>query len=112
MNIGERLKYARQSRKMTQNTLAELIGVSRGVITNIELGKVKAPQPIVITALCDALLIGPEWLVHGKGEMEVHAGSAGNKTKMPDDLYKAIERLSRKEQVMLLNIIKLIRPEY
>ena len=36
MGIGARLKQARSSKGYTQNSLADAIGVSRGVITNIE----------------------------------------------------------------------------
>lgn len=109
MNIGQRLKYARRSRKMTQNDLAERIGVSRGVITNIELEKVEAPQPIVITALCNALMIEPDWLMYGKGEMEVQTKSSENRAEVSNDLYSAIENLTNEEQILLLNVIKLIR---
>lgn len=109
MNIGQRLKYARRCRKMTQNDLAERIGVSRGVITNIELEKIGSPQPIVITALCNALMIETDWLLHGKGEMDAQRKSAGGKAEMSGELYKAIEDMTTEEQELLLNIIKLIR---
>lgn len=38
MTIGERLKIARKARGYTQDSLAEALGMSRGVITNIEYG--------------------------------------------------------------------------
>ena len=44
MTISERLKYVRKMRGFTQESLAAAIGASRGVITNIEYGKVE-PQP-------------------------------------------------------------------
>ena len=33
--LGERLKYARKKNGYTQDSLAEIIGVSRGVIFNL-----------------------------------------------------------------------------
>ena len=46
MTISERLKYVRKMRGFTQESLAASIGASRGVINNIEYGKV-GPQPFV-----------------------------------------------------------------
>ena len=37
--LGERLNYARKNRGFTQDSLAESIGVSRGVIFNLEKNK-------------------------------------------------------------------------
>ena len=48
--ISERLKYVRKMRGFTQESLAAAIGASRGVITNIEYGKVE-PQPVSYTHL-------------------------------------------------------------
>lgn len=109
MNVGQRLKYARRCRKMTQSELAESIGVSRGVITNIELNKVEAPQSIVTTALCRALRIDSDWLIYGEGDMDVQMGKAAEDSDMSKDLYNAIDNLTAEEQVLLLQIIRLIR---
>ena len=40
LSIGLRLKEARKARGMSQELLAEKIGASRGVVTNIEHDKV------------------------------------------------------------------------
>lgn len=69
MTISERLKYVRKMRGFTQESLAAAIGASRGVITNIEYGKVE-PQPLVIRAICETLHINEQWLINGKGAME------------------------------------------
>lgn len=109
MNIGERLKYARRCRKLTQGELAECIGVSRGVITNIELNKVDSPQMIVTTALCKVLKIKPEWLIYGEGDMDVQMNIATEHSDMSKELYDAIDGLTAEEQTLLLQIIRLIR---
>lgn len=109
MNIGQRLKYARRCRKMTQAELAEGIGVSRGVITNIEFDKVKAPQPIVTTAICKVLRIEPDWLLYGEGDMDAHFGKTAEEADMVKEINKRIEKLTTEEQVLLLQIIQLIR---
>lgn len=109
MNIGKRLKDARRRRKITQSELAEQIGVSRGVITNIELDKVKIPQPIVTKAICNALRISPDWLLDGKGDMDVRMGSMVMDSDMTEELSGAIDDLMTDEQALLLQIIQLMR---
>lgn len=108
MNIGERLKYARKYRKMSQDELSGRIGVSRGVITNIELNKVKSPQQIVITAICRVLQIRQEWLLDGEGEMECMSDTAGTSVS-PEDLYHEIGLLTEGEMQLLLDVIRLIK---
>ncbi len=60
--LGERLKYTRKKHGYTQDSLAEIIGVSRGVIFNLEKNKTE-PQSIVINAICQTLKINKNWLV-------------------------------------------------
>ena len=69
MGIGARLKQARSSKGYTQNSLADAIGVSRGVITNIEHEK-SEPQMLVIRGICYELGINSSWLLQGEGPME------------------------------------------
>lgn len=109
MSIGQRLKYARRCRKMTQSELSEAIGVSRGVITNIELNKVEVPQSIVTTALCRALKIDPDWLIYGEGDMDVQMHKVAEASDMSKELCNAIDNLTTEEQLLLMQIIQLIR---
>ena len=52
--LGGRLCYARRKNGYTQESLAEAIGVSRGVIYNLEKNKTQ-PQRIVVNAICEEL---------------------------------------------------------
>ena len=75
--LGERLNYARKQKGYTQDSLAQTIGVSRGVIFNLEKNKTE-PQAIVINAVCQILKINKEWLTDGTGDME-----SGNSMILP-----------------------------
>ena len=70
MSIATRLRQARKSRGFTQDSLAKALGVSRGVIANIEYEKAE-PQTIVIHAICECLQISKNWLLSGEGNMNV-----------------------------------------
>ena len=104
MAIGKRLKLARKSKGITQDKLAELIGTSRGVISNLELNRTESQQPVIINAICSVLEINPDWLMTGDGEM--------NKPNSPKSDYVLNEindiakTLSEKEQLYILDLIK------
>lgn len=105
--LGERLTYARKYNRHTQESLAESIGVSRGVIYNIEKGKRKDDgQDIVINAICKELKINKDWLVSGTGEMEDNSLKSA---KVLDELYEVAKELSIEEQLFLLDMVKSLK---
>lgn len=104
LTISERLKKARKSRGITQDELAKMIGSSRGVITNIELGKITKPQPLILNALCTALEINSDWLLHGTGDMD-NIDSIKS-AKILSEIYSISKELSEDEQLYVLDLIK------
>lgn len=105
MSIGKRLKEARKARGISQDMLAEKIGASRGVITNIELDKVDDPQAMVINAICNALNINREWLTDGVGSMEIDKTDA-HRAKILSEIYSRVQELSEEEQLFILDMVK------
>lgn len=97
MGIGERLKEARKSFNISQDNLADKIGVSRGVITNIEHEKTE-PTLLVVNAICDVLNVSKEWLLNGTGEMCILS-------KEDDELMKAIAEISLSDNEKLKRIV-------
>jgi transcriptional regulator with XRE-family HTH domain len=104
MGIGNRLRLARKSRGFTQDSLANSLGVSRGVITNIEYEKTQ-PQLLVIRAICDLLCINEEWLIHGSGEMEKNQ-DIEKSARILSDIYQSAKELSEEELDYILDMIK------
>lgn len=105
--LGERLKYARKNKGFTQDSLAETIGVSRGVIFNIEKNKTE-PQIIVLNAICQVLNIKKEWLTDGTGPM-ADTNKSCQSAKTLAELYDVIKDLSEEEQLYLLDTIKALK---
>jgi len=105
--LGERLKFARKSKGFTQSALADTIGVSRGVIFNLEKDKTE-PQIIVINAICQTLNINKEWLVDEIGDME-STSSAYRSAKILAELYDVAKDLSEEEQLYLIDTIKALK---
>lgn len=104
MTIAARLKQARKSRGFTQDALANAIGVSRGVISNIEYEKAQ-PQPLVIHAICELLQINEKWLLSGEGQMEF-GPDPQKSTRLLLEIYNSAKLLSNAEQDYILDMIK------
>lgn len=62
--IGERVYNKRKKQKLSQAELAEKIGVSVQMISNLECGK-KAIRPDNIVKVCEALNISTDYLLTG-----------------------------------------------
>ncbi|WP_341273863.1 helix-turn-helix transcriptional regulator [Clostridium beijerinckii] len=110
LTLGERLKTARKFRGLTQDALANKIGTSRGVITNIEHNKIEMPQSLIINALCDALKIDQEWLIKGIGQME--SSESIKSSKVLSEIYSLAKELSNEEQLYILDVIKTYRNHF
>lgn len=104
MGIGARLKQARSLKGYTQTSLADAIGVSRGVITNIEHEKAE-PQQLVIREICYVLGINKSWLLDGDSPMD--AGENEKKSvRLLAEIYHSATLLSEAEQDYILDMIK------
>ena len=66
MTLAVRLKKARLSKKITQEELAETVGIKQQAVQRIEAGKVKSTSYVV--QLAKALEVTPEWLALGEVE--------------------------------------------
>jgi len=108
MSIGERLKAARKKRGISQDELAKSIGVSRGVITNIEYDKVNTPQLIILEAMVQKLKIRKEWLIEGQGDMDNNSDVLQS-AKTLAELYEVAKDLSEDEQLYLLDVIEAMK---
>jgi len=51
LKIGERIKYVRESLNLSQSKFGETMGVSRDVISNVELGRVE-PKEYILRLIC------------------------------------------------------------
>lgn len=68
MNYGERLKYARKLRGLSQYELSDKSGVSQQAISSME--SCKRGVSGATFSLASSLSVDPEWLALGKGEPE------------------------------------------
>ena len=89
MNIGEKIKYARKAKGLTQEELGKLVGVQKAAIGKYENGRVVNIKRSVLKKLANALDIRPSELIfeaNPKSSAELHA-----KILMDNDVMDMIE---------------------
>ncbi|MBE5767787.1 MAG: helix-turn-helix transcriptional regulator [Clostridiales bacterium] len=62
--MGQRIMARRKALRMTQEELAEKLGVSTQMISNLELGK-KAIRPDNLARVCEALELSADFVLTG-----------------------------------------------
>lgn len=62
--MGQRIMIRRKSLRMTQEELAEKLGVSTQMISNLELGK-KAIRPENLIKVCSVLELSADFILNG-----------------------------------------------
>lgn len=68
MEIGERIKKLRQDKHLTQQRLADIIGIKQNSIALLESGK-RNPSDQTILSICREFHVNETWLRTGEGEM-------------------------------------------
>lgn len=68
LTLGERVRYVRESRQLTQKQLAKMIGVSQQHVDKVERNIIKRPKNIADYARI--LDVPVEWLQFGKPELD------------------------------------------
>ncbi|MEW9700393.1 helix-turn-helix domain-containing protein [Paenibacillus sp. SI8] len=85
--IGQRIKYLRDSFKLSQQQVAEKTGISRGNISNYEKDRV-SPAADTIIAICAYFHVSADWLLTGKETVTEDPGTreslAGNTADVID----------------------------
>lgn len=69
--LGQRIRYLRLKRKLSQKALAKAAGVSVYRIRFLESGKIREADALVFSALCQALDVEMEVLTNLSGEFSM-----------------------------------------
>jgi len=75
---NERVRILRKKLSFSQKEFGGKLGVTRSVISNIELNKV-VPKDIFIKHVCEVFNVNENWLVSGDGDI-FKIGTQPNKT--------------------------------
>ena len=91
--MGQRIMLRRKTLWMTQEELAEKLGVSTQMISNLELGK-KAIRPENLARLCSELNLSADFVLTG----------ANTRTAV-DSVAEKLSQLSEEELQLVSNLV-------
>ncbi len=94
--IGSRLREARNMVKLTQEQLAEKVGIGTTYISDIERGA-KFPSLSLFIKIVDALGVSSDFILRG----EIEAG----KNCVYDDITKKLDGLTPKQRLGVADLI-------
>lgn len=93
MDIGDKLRKARQSLGQTQEQVAEAVGVSRQTVSNWETGR-SLPDVLSVIRLSDLYGVSLDQLLKGDDTMLHHIEESTNTVKSRQRLARLLEVLS------------------
>lgn len=98
--MNERLKQLRKALHLTQQEMADRLGIKRGTIANYEIGR-NQPIDAVITLICKEFGVNEVWLRTGEG------GEENMFTKVSDDDHFSLSmgKLSATDNKLLQNAL-------
>ncbi len=94
IEMGKRIATRRKELKLTQDTLAEKVGVSLQTISCVELGK-KAIRPCNLIRLCSVLQTSTDYILTGT-----------KNTQEMSTINKQISQLSNEEYQLVENLVR------
>ena len=97
--IGQRIKEIRTSKKLTQESLANITGVNVSHISNIETNKVKVSLTLLVQ-ICNALDITIDYLLENEYDDPVSV--------VEKELVHVIRSMQKEKQETLLRIAKVL----
>ena len=105
MTFGDKIKSARIAKKLTQQKLAEIIGVKHNSVSDWENDKSK-PDMDTIELICGALDITPSYIMGTKSDEE-YGNIVGNLMSEPDmlDMIEEYKLLSDNDKKAIRQII-------
>lgn len=103
MTLGERIKKLRKELDLTQQKLADRLGVKQNTIALIESGKRNTSDQLLFS-VCREFNVSEEWLRNGEGEMK-----APGPEQSVDELIQE-HGLDNLDRQIILEFIKL-KPE-
>ena len=95
MEMGTRLRIAREAKDWSQSELARRAGVDQTTISSLELKKSTVSRADVLFMLADALQVSPRWLATGVGPM----------APMPTDSADALPELTAEQRAAVQALI-------
>ena len=98
--IGQRIRKYRKANTLSQEQLAEKVGISTTHMSHIETGNTKLSLPVLVD-IAEVLSVQCDALLYDKPQI--------NKTSMTDDIINLLSSCSPNNMYILLDVIKTVK---
>lgn len=92
VQIGIRVKQAREAAGLTQDRLAELLDVTPQYLSGVERGVVGLSVPILMN-LCSVLLVASDYILTGDTEYSDVTGVTARLSRLPVEHIRNVEEI-------------------
>ena len=92
VQIGARVKQAREAAGLTQERLAELVDVTAQFLSGVERGAVGLSVPVLMR-LCSVLLVSSDFILTGEVEPSDVLGVTTRLSRLPAEHIKNVEEI-------------------
>lgn len=99
--MNERIKQLRKALNLTQQELADKIGVKRSTVSLYEMGR-NEPIDAIINIICEKLNVSEAWLRTGEGEMLVQKSDEQELMELFADVAAEVDDSFRRRFVRAL----------
>ena len=106
MNLTIRILRSRKEKKLSQQALADLIGVSRSALAQWET-QMSSPSLENLRKMAEVLDVSFEWLATGRGDQYLTApGDSISDTDVDYEIMRSLSQVDVKKKRAILNILK------
>lgn len=106
MNLTTRILRSRKEKKLSQQALADLIGVSRSALAQWETN-MSSPSLENLRKMAELLEVSFEWLATGRGNQYLHSPSDTIcDTEVDGEIINQLHRMNLKKKRAILNVLR------
>ncbi len=106
MNLTTRILRSRKEKKLSQQALADLIGVSRSALAQWET-EMSSPSLENLRKMAEILNISFEWLATGRGNQNLTPmADTICDTKVDGEIINQLNRMSTKKKRAILSVMR------
>ncbi len=106
MNLTTRILRSRKEKRLSQQALADLIGVSRSALAQWET-EMSSPSLENLRKMAELLEVSFEWIATGRGNQILSEPSDTIcDTKVDDEIIRTLYRMNNKKKRAILNVMK------
>lgn len=103
MTVGDKIKFLRKSKGLTQTELGEIVGVKKNAVSKWECGRVEDIPTSTIKALATLFEVKPSYLIDDK---ENQPTVSDGLTDVQRSLIEYAKTLSEEQATLALRVLK------